>query len=225
MTPAPAALERLRRLHGAVCQLAEQAPDLIAHPECARALEQTLIEAWRACPSGDHSGEERATLRRHDQIMRRFYRMMEENPDQAVYLPELCRTIGVSDRTLRTCCHEQLGVSPKRYLVLRRLLFAHRALRRRTSGDSTVTEIATQYGFWELGRFAMEYRRLFGETPSATLHRKKDDRRDHAVWSTLLFCRKCIESEQANHEDAAGNNAMHGSAHGGASLSAGPPRR
>jgi AraC-like DNA-binding protein len=37
--------------------------------------------------------------------------------------------------------------------------------------DKTVTAIANDYGFAELGRFAVSYRRLFGESPSTTLRR------------------------------------------------------
>ena len=33
----------------------------------------------------------------------------------------------------------------------------------------TVTEIATALGFVELGRFSVEYRKAFGESPSETL--------------------------------------------------------
>ncbi len=102
-------------------------------------------------------------------ILRRFRRAVEENPDQPLYIPELCASIGVSDRTLRVCCQEQLGMSPKRYLLLRRMHLARRALRESAPTATTVTEIATRYGFWQFGRFAGEYKSLFGELPSATL--------------------------------------------------------
>jgi AraC family ethanolamine operon transcriptional activator len=32
-----------------------------------------------------------------------------------------------------------------------------------------VTDIPTEFGFWELGRFAVNFRQIFGESPSATL--------------------------------------------------------
>jgi AraC-like DNA-binding protein len=40
----------------------------------------------------------------------------------------------------------------------------------------TVTEIATGFGFLELGRFSVEYRKAFGESPSQTLHGTTLDR-------------------------------------------------
>ena len=73
---------------------------------------------------------------------------------------------------LNACCQEHLGVSPKRYLLLRRMHLVRRALRDSSRDATTVTDIATRYGFWEFGRLAVEYRALYGEPPSATLARK-----------------------------------------------------
>lgn len=63
-------------------------------------------------------------------------------------------------------------MSPRRYLLLRRIHLARRALRQATPGEATVTEAATCFGFWQLGRFAVEYRALCGEPPSAKLGRQ-----------------------------------------------------
>ena len=49
---------------------------------------------------------------------------------------------------------------------------ALRALRDATPEATTVTDIATRFGFWQLGRFSVEYHALFGESPSATLRRQ-----------------------------------------------------
>ncbi len=36
----------------------------------------------------------------------------------------------------------------------------------------TVTVIATEYGFFHLGQFAVDYRKMFGESPSETLRHR-----------------------------------------------------
>ena len=64
-------------------------------------------------------------------------------------------------------------MGPKHYLVLRRLHMARRELRRAELSTTTVTEIATRYGFWHFGRFAAAYEAALGELPSATLLRRR----------------------------------------------------
>jgi AraC-like DNA-binding protein len=173
VTPPPAAMARLQRLHSEAARLAEEAPEIIADPNAARGLEQALIEGIAGCLVRRDEPDSGAARGQHAIVMRRFRRMLEENPEQLLYIPEICKAIRVSERTLRICCQEHLGMSPKRYLVLRRMHLARRALRA-AAPDATVTEIATRYGFWQLGRFAVEYRALFGETPSATLRRQSN---------------------------------------------------
>src|SRR5271166_4089765 len=171
VSPRPSAMARLQRLHAAAGRLAEEAPEIIADPDAARGLEQALIEAMVACLGNGEIGEDTAAKRRLELIIRRFRGVVEEHPGQVLYLPEICAAVGVSDRTLRTCCQEHLGMGPKRYLLLRRLKLARRALRESAARTATVTEIATRYGFWHFGHFAGAYQSIFGEMPSATLQR------------------------------------------------------
>jgi AraC-like DNA-binding protein len=103
------------------------------------------------------------------QIVERVDAFLHEHIDEPISLARLCELTGVSERSLRNACHAICGTSPKRYLTRRRMEAVRRALVAADPSACTVTRIATDYGFFELGRFAAVYTRLFGERPSDTL--------------------------------------------------------
>ena len=152
-------------------QIAATTPDLLALPEVARSLEQELVHVMVRCLAGGEALGMTAGGRRHDAIVARFEEFLEAHPDTPLYLTEICAGIAVSERTLRVACEEHLGMGPIRYLSLRRMHLVRRALLQADASRATVTRIATDHGFWELGRFSVAYRNLFGEQPSATLRR------------------------------------------------------
>ena len=169
--PHPALTSRLLKLHKTVGQLSHDAPDILEQPEVRRALEGQLIHVMVRCLAEGVGVETTTGGRRHDAIVARFEEFLAENPDRPLYLTEICAAIGVAERTLRASCEEHLGMGPVRYLTLRRMHLTRRALQRADSSRSTVTRIVTDHGFWELGRFSVAYRALFGESPSETLRR------------------------------------------------------
>ena len=171
IAPHAAALSRLRKVHDAADHLAETAPDILAKPEVARAMEQALVEAMVFCLADDQSQDVRNVQRNRARVMRRMEEVLMAHPDEPLYMPELAAQVGTSYWTLRDCCLGYLGMSPKHYLWLRRMHLARRALRSADAERTTVTEIASNCGFWEFGRFSVAYRSLFGESPSTALHR------------------------------------------------------
>ena len=168
LTPSPLLMERLQALHCSAGLLAEASPEIVATPEAAHGLEEALVEAMFACIARGAPQDTAASVR-HSEVIPRFEAVLGANPDTALYMPDVCASIGVPGRLLRACCAELLGMGPKQYLHLRRMHLAHAALLRADPEVDTVTEIATRYGFWELGRFSVAYRALFRELPSTTL--------------------------------------------------------
>jgi len=91
------------------------------------------------------------------------------HPDQAVTVPDLCEQLHVSRRTLQYCFEDVLGLSPLQYLRAIRLNGARRHLRQAALHQQSVQDVAVNWGFWHFSQFASDYRKLFGEMPSATL--------------------------------------------------------
>ena len=167
--PPPHLMLKLLNLHQAACDLATTAPDILAQPEVSKALEQALVLALVTCLSDNAALTSTRGHVGRTTVMRKFEELIEAEPDTPLYLIDICDKIGVTSRTLRLHCQEQLGMGPHRYLWLRRMTLARRRLMRTEPNATTVTDIAMGYGFGELGRFAVQYHTLFGETPSETL--------------------------------------------------------
>jgi AraC-like DNA-binding protein len=174
--PTPVLMSRLMDLHARAGRLAEVEPETLARPEVARALEQELQHLLVRCLADGTEDNSSNGYRHYAATAARLEDLLMANHDRPLHLTEICAAIGVSERVLRLCTQEQLGMGPIHYLWLRRMNLARRALARATSETTTVTAIATDFGFWELGRFSVEYRKLFGESPSITLVRPPIDR-------------------------------------------------
>jgi AraC-like DNA-binding protein len=171
LRPAREAMMRLMTLHEAVCNLAKTNPGHLAKPATAKALEQELVRTMVVCLTGHQLADVRWQPQQHIRIITRFEEYLAKRKFEPVYLAEMCSAIGVSERTLRACCHEHFGIGPIRYLWLRRMHLVRRALERADPANSNVTTLAADHGFWELGRFSVEYRALFGESPRDVLRR------------------------------------------------------
>jgi AraC-like DNA-binding protein len=165
-------LERpLRRLHTQICRLAETKSKLLSHSEVARAMEQGLIQSLVACLTTASVRANGYAKRHHARIMIRFEEVLARQLGRPPHMKELCEMIVVGDRTLRSCCTEFLGMTPTRYVLLRRLKEVRRTLRDADPDAVQVAEVAQRFGFTQLGHFAGRYRATFGETPSTTLQR------------------------------------------------------
>ena len=86
-------------------------------------------------------------------------------------LSELCHHSGLKVRTLETGFREVTGLTPIAYIRSLRLNAVRRALLHATASDHSISEIAMDNGFWHFGQFALDYRKLFGETPTCTKRR------------------------------------------------------
>lgn len=123
-----------------------------------------------------HSHSDRLRRPRHRLSSREVMRAIgyiHDHLHTPITLADLAEAAGVPGRTLRQHFRRAYGLSPMAYLHKARFEKA-RALLLAEPGLS-VTEAALRVGFDHLGRFAVGYRRRFGETPSQTAARR--DRR------------------------------------------------
>lgn len=107
-----------------------------------------------------------AVLPRH---VRRVQDYLREHASEPINADQLALIAGVSLRSLYAGFHDYCGVSPLQYLRNLRLDGARQSLL--NEPDSHIASVAMRWGFGHLGRFSIEYKQRFGESPSQSVRR------------------------------------------------------
>ncbi|MBV1789939.1 helix-turn-helix domain-containing protein [Marinobacterium sp. D7] len=147
-----------------------EGPGLLAHTAIRAGIRDTVLLHLLDLIDSEEVTPLSSTARKR--IVDRACEFALSHRDNPPSIMDLCNHVGASRRKLQYCFQETLGVNPVAYLRILRLNAVHRAL---LQADSTITvqDIAANWGFWHLSRFAAEYRQLFGERPSDTLSRAR----------------------------------------------------
>jgi AraC-like DNA-binding protein len=107
-------------------------------------------------------------------VARRAQEYIEDHYHGTIRMEDLCRCTGVSMRTLQRSFSEYFQTSPFEYIKARRLNAARQALVAGDASRNRVTRIAVENGFTHLGRFSVDYRGHFDESPKETLSGSRD---------------------------------------------------
>lgn len=164
----PAAVQAVRALHLAtLAHGAERQGQPLDHAALCQLRDAVLIEWIEALP-GAVDTTELKTVAARKRVVDRACELMMSDTSEPMSMLALCSQVGASGRKLNYCFRDVLGTSPVKYLRLMRLNGVRRELKHGTA-STTVQDVASRWGFWHLSRFSLDYKRQFGELPSATL--------------------------------------------------------
>lgn len=113
----------------------------------------------------------------NNRIVNRVLEYVDSDLSVSRSIPELCRVAEVDERTLRNIFYDLFSLSPQKYMKCYRLNIVRKALQTSSGHPSQlkVADIANINGFWHMGQFAKDYRRLFDELPSETFRKRSPD--------------------------------------------------
>jgi AraC family ethanolamine operon transcriptional activator len=139
-----------------------------AAAEAARRVTELAVTAWELREGAPASRE---SLRNRFHLARRAEAWLREHQQEAVAVPDLYLALRVSRRELEYAFRASFDTSPQAFLQTLRLNAIRRRLKRAGGRHETLAEVALAHGCTHFGRFAANYRALFGEKPGETRRR------------------------------------------------------
>jgi len=158
-----------RHLHQCVAEMIRENPGDLTHRDFGEWLFALTTDVYLS--ARPEAGPRRRPARGAHRIVRKAEERFFAAEGGSVSLADLCAAANVSQGALYRAFRHVCGEPPLSYFHKRRLMRARSALLNSRPGRGAVKRAALDAGLTELGRFSVEYRRLFGQSPSATLAR------------------------------------------------------
>lgn len=162
-------VERFGRWLLALLEETNRRPQLFQYPTAVRSMEEDLIYRLANAvhlPPVHSTGNNTSG---HCPGLDRALEHLRAADLPSLTIPQLSEAACVSMRTLENAFRKAFELTPLGFLRLQRFHTACRKLTGASPGQTTVAHVAYENGFYHLGRFSADYRRLFGELPSTTL--------------------------------------------------------
>ncbi len=170
LTPGRVAMHSLRQLIVELTQIIDNDEDAGVESVCTSSLIKNLVDriAETLCRDSSLASTTHDQLHASGCLLSRVRDIFEESGRESIQLYELCKELGVSARTLQITFKQAYGISPMRYLKLRRLHAVRQRLIISCVDDVSIKRAALEGGFFDRSRFAEDFRKLFGHLPSQT---------------------------------------------------------
>jgi AraC family ethanolamine operon transcriptional activator len=146
---------------------------LSRHPSARKAARDAILaQLCEVLCASRANGPRPMSLVLRQHLVDRAKALALQDPCIPVTVADLCRRLRVSRRTLQYSFQDTIGISPSTYLRAVRLNGARRELKSHGGAFASVQDAAAHWGFWHLGHFSADYKRMFGELPSDTLRKR-----------------------------------------------------
>ena len=169
-------------------------PDVLLSTPNGSALLSSVVRVWTQLNQQNHSLNEIELLELEDDLLAALVLYTDGRPEQKtrhysspirqaeeyivanlknpVTRDVLAKVSGKTIRSVSRIFQQKHGMGPMTFLRCRRLEAIYLDLLSAEPGSTTVTRVASNYGFSHFGKFAIEYKTAFGESPSASLAKK-----------------------------------------------------
>jgi AraC-like DNA-binding protein len=141
----------------------------VGQGDASRLLAHSLLHTFDNNVVGDDHGAARDARDATQSVVRTAQRIIDDRAGDDLTMSDIARECHVTPRALQYAFRRHLDCTPHAYLRQVRLDLVHQVLR--DGSVPTVGDAAARFGFFNPGRFASEYRHVFGENPGQTLHR------------------------------------------------------
>jgi AraC family transcriptional regulator, ethanolamine operon transcriptional activator len=150
----------------------ERYPDVFARADVRASMADQLLARVDELGAANLPVRQGLQARLHRRVaVERAREYIRRNLTEPIRLSTLCRYARTEARALEYGFLDVVGLSPMQYIRTTRLHRARRLLRSIVVSHRSISEIALDSGFWHLSQFAVDYKALFGESPSMTFRR------------------------------------------------------